>query len=106
MLMTALSGMSMPADVTRPRAEDSLEVLGDYAGRMMVVLVNGEKVYSGQRPLEPEGVSWLLDMDDPDWPVTLEVIFPDCHAPFITYLGKDDAPHTLLVQGCELEILK
>lgn len=106
LLLGTLSGGLLADEAARPHPDDALKILGDYAGRMMVVLANGEKIYSGQRPLEPEGVSWHLDMGDPDWPVTLEVVFPDCHAPFIAYLGQQDAPHTLLVQGCELSLLK
>jgi hypothetical protein len=106
-LALALAGPALgdvpagPVEQPPPRA-DEIEIVGDYAGRMMSIHAGDELLFEGSRPLEPTGVSWRLPLQGEAFPVTLSIRFTECESVVEHEIEDTQMPALLIVRGCDV----
>lgn len=91
----------------RPPNPQTIDIVGNYAGREMSISIDGRIVHEGIRYLEPEGVIWRLKVGKRAGASVLSVDIEDCESKLETTLPapSPDDQTTLLIRDCELEIL-
>jgi hypothetical protein len=95
-----LCGVAM----AKPQAITKLEVVGNHAGRMMKLAVDGVVVFEGRGHLDPPGVTWTLDIQPGDGPAKLMLEIEPCEKSFGLALPRDGQTYALIIQGCAVEL--
>jgi hypothetical protein len=79
-----------------------VEVVGNYAGRDMVLKIDGRVEYQGRGQLHPPGMSWTIPTANLGKPSTLELTIEPCPAPFSATYEQDGVQRYLVIQDCEI----
>lgn len=90
----------------QPQAGAKLEVLGDYAGRKLKLTVDGKVEWDGYGHLNPQGMSWFITVNPGDTPAPIELQIEPCEQPFTADIPRDGATRALIIQGCEIRLVK
>lgn len=90
----------------QPSLMSKLEVVGNHAGRMMKLHVDGKLVFEGNGHLDPPGVTWTLNVAPGSEPAPIELTIEPCEAPFKADVPRNGGVHTLIIQGCDVKIVR
>jgi len=101
----AASSDIIPPPMQPPPQKNEFEIVGDYAGKKLVMRVNGREIYSGQRPLEPAGVRWQLRHDIQSYPADLSVSIEGCAGVAALTVPETDEGPLLIFRGCNVEMI-
>ena len=101
-----------PACAQQPVARDQsqallpakLEIVGNYAGRLIDFKLDGRVILQGRGHLNPPGVSWIETVYAAA-PVPLRFEIENCPA-FEATLTPGGPAYTLVVQGCDLKLVQ
>lgn len=81
-----------------------LEVVGNHAGRLMNLEIDGKVVFEGRGHLDPPGVTWTHSVPFGGGPAPIELRIEPCEAPFKADMARDGGVHALIIQGCEIRL--
>ncbi|NHK27098.1 hypothetical protein FF098_004160 [Parvularcula flava] len=101
----AASSDIIPPPMQPPPQKNEFEIVGDYAGKMLVMRVNGREIYSGQRPLEPAGVRWQLRHDIQSYPADLSISIEGCAGIAALTVPEAEEGPLLIFRGCDVEMI-
>lgn len=94
----------VPVQQATPSAVTRIEVLGNYAGRKIKLIIDGRVEWDGYGHLNPPGVSWLIDVKPGEAPAPIEVQIDQCETPFKEEMPRDGKTHALIIQGCDIKL--
>lgn len=81
-----------------------LEVVGNHAGRLMKLAIDGKVVFEGRGHLDPPGVTWTHSVSSGGGPAPIELQIEPCEAPFKADMARDGGVHALIIQDCEIRL--
>lgn len=88
-----------------PAQKYEFEIVGDYAGKDLVITVNDREIFRGNRPLEPAGVRWHLRHDIRTYPASLSISIEGCAGLQALSVPETEEGPLLIFRGCDVEIL-
>lgn len=95
-----------PPVTVPPAAITKLEVVGNHAGRLMKLQVDGKVVFEGRGHLDPPGVTWTLNIQPGSTPAPVELTIEPCDAPFAAELPRNGGVHAVIIKGCEVKFAR
>lgn len=95
----------IPPPMQPPPMKNEFEIVGDYAGKKLVITSNGREIYSGQRPLEPAGIRWQLRHDIESYPAELVISIEGCAGTVILSVTETEEGPLLIFRGCDVEMI-
>lgn len=90
----------------QPPTLSKLEVVGNYAGRVMKLTVDGKVEYEGRGHLDPPGVTWRINVLPGAEPAPVELEIEPCEQPVRASMPRDGATYALIIQGCDIRLVK
>lgn len=106
-VLCASPASAQPPNGEPPRSEPlqtRLEILGDYAGRLIKFTLDNRIVLDGRGHLNLPGVSWIETVYAAG-PVPLRFEIENCPV-FEAALTPGGAMYALIVQGCDLKLVQ
>lgn len=79
-----------------------LEVLGNYAGRLLKLQVDGKTVFEGRGHLDPPGFTWAFNILPGSALASAELTIEPCAAPFAAKLPRNGKVHAVIIQDCDV----
>jgi hypothetical protein len=104
MLAAAALVLAPAAAVAQPPQASKFEIVGNHAGRMLKLTVDGKVIFEGRRHLEPPGMTWIVDVPPGLEPAPLELAIEPCEQPFRAVVPRDGKTWALVIQACDIKL--
>lgn len=101
----ASSGAIIPPPMQPPPQKNEFEIVGDYAGKELVLTANGREIFRGNRPLEPAGLRWQLRHDIEAYPAELSIAIEGCDDTVSLSIPERDEGPLLIFRDCAVEMI-
>jgi hypothetical protein len=93
---------SMPPEVPRPATP--VEIMGDYAGRMMKLTIDGRVVQDGRADARPAGARWLEQVAPGSSPADLILELEGC-AVYRAQIFRTGGLQAVSINGCNVMLI-
>lgn len=90
------------SDAAGQTAPARLEVVGNYAGRVLKLQVDGMTVFEGRGHLDPPGFTWAFNISPGPAVASAELTIEPCAAPFAAKLPRNGKVHAVIIQDCDV----
>ena len=95
----------IPPPMQPPPQKNEFEIVGDFAGKQLLMIANGREIYRGNRPLEPAGVRWQLRHNIENYPAELVISIEDCPEDSSLTVPETEEGPLLIFRGCDVEMI-
>lgn len=103
-LAAAVLTLAPVAALAQTPQTSKFEIVGNHAGRLLKLTVDGKVIFEGRRHLEPPGMTWIVDVPPGLEAAPLELQIEPCEAPFKASVPRDGKQRLLVIRNCEFEL--
>jgi hypothetical protein len=93
---------SMPPEV--PRLETPVEIVGDYAGRMMRLVIDGQVIHDGRAEARAPGTRWLEQVAPGTAPAEVILEIENCPA-YRSQIFRSGVLNAISINGCNVMLI-
>lgn len=98
----ALPVASMPPE--QPRLLTPVEIVGDYAGKQMKLVIDGQTIFEGRGQVSPPGVRWVTQVQPGSTPAALILELEGCAA-YNGQIWRSGGLHLVRIEGCTVTLI-
>ena len=98
----SVSAVPMPPEV--PRMETPVEIMGDYAGRVMKLTLDGRTVHDGRAESRPPGARWIEQVAPGRSPADLVLELENCPI-YRAQVFRTGVLHAVSINGCNVMLI-
>lgn len=85
----------------QPRLLTPVEIVGDYAGKQMKLVIDGQTVFEGRGQLQRPGQRWIFQVQPGSAPADLMLELEGC-AIYRTQVWRSGGLNAIIIQGCNV----
>jgi len=105
-VMLVAAGPALGETPREPPLLTKIEVVGDYAGRNMLLRIDGRVEYEGRGQLHPPGMTWTIPTPNLGKTSIIELTIEPCTDTFKADYEQDGVQRALIIQNCDIRLVR